>query len=115
MHACNPATFSTMMVRLLHHGLQTFSGFAQASVACDRSHFPEELILSSTVRYFLKQHLLRSTAAMAAACTAVHLAKQGLKRGTRGVKYIGPAVAFASDVALPTSLLGGLIVARFML
>ncbi len=66
-------------------------------------------------RFYLKRHLWRSTAAFSAACAAVHLAKQGAKRATRGVKYIGPAVAFAADVALPTSVVGGAIVARLML
>ena len=69
---------------------------------------------SAPRRFYLKRHLWRSTAALSAACAAVHLAKQGLKRATRRVRYVGPAVAFAADVALPTSVVGGAIVARLM-
>ncbi len=54
-------------------------------------------------------------AAVAAACAAVHLVKLGLKRATRHIKHIGPAVDFLVDVALPTSVLGPLLMAQLML
>lgn len=54
-------------------------------------------------------------AAVAGACAAVHLVKLGLKRATRNVKYVGPAVSFLVDVALPTSVVGPLLMARVML
>lgn len=53
--------------------------------------------------------------AVAAACAAVHVVKLGLKRATCNVKYIGPLVAFTVDVALPTSVVGPLLMARLML
>ncbi|KAK9904721.1 hypothetical protein WJX75_001251 [Coccomyxa subellipsoidea] len=80
---------------------------------------PVNVVLDAYVRgksrYYLRKHAVRSTAAVAAACAAVHLVKLGLKRATRDVKYVGPAVAFAMDVALPTSVLGPLLMARLML
>ena len=66
-------------------------------------------------RYYLRKHALRTTAYVAASCAFVHLAKQGLKRTTHHVKYLGPAVAFLFDVALPTPVIGPLLMARFML
>ena len=45
----------------------------------------------------------------------VHLAKQGVKRISRDVKHVGRAVAFVADVALPTPIVSGLVVARLML
>ena len=71
--------------------------------------------MACTCRYYLKRHLLRSTSALAATCAAVHLAKLGVKRATRDIKYLGSAVQLLTDVALPTAVLSGLIVARLML
>ena len=58
---------------------------------------------------------MRTAAYVAASCAAVHLAKQALIRATRPVKYLGPAVEFLADVALPTPIVGPLLVARLML
>ena len=71
--------------------------------------------IEALLRYYLRKHALRTTAYVAASCACVHLAKQGLKRSTHDVKYLGPAVAFLSDVALPTPIVGPLLMARFML
>ena len=67
------------------------------------------------LRYYLRKHALRTTAYVAASCALVHLAKQGLKKATKHVEYLGPAVAFLADVALPTPVVGPLLMARFML
>jgi hypothetical protein len=45
----------------------------------------------------------------------VHVVKLGVKRATRDVKYLGSAVQLLTDVALPTAVLSGLIVARRLL
>ena len=66
-------------------------------------------------RYYLRKHGLRTAAHVAASCAMVHLAKQGLKKATHHVRYLGPVVAFLFDVALPTPVVGPLIMARFML
>lgn len=67
------------------------------------------------LRYYLRKHALRTTAYVAASCALVHLAKRGLKKATKHVKYLGPAVAFLADVALPTPVVGPLLMARCML
>ena len=75
----------------------------------------ELLIYSCMPRYYLRKHALRTTAYVAASCALVHLAKQGLKGATRRVKYVGPAVQFMCEVALPTPIVGPLLMARFLL
>ena len=39
----------------------------------------------------------------------------GVKHITRDVKHVGKAVALVADVALPTAVVSGLVVARLML
>ncbi|BDA49597.1 hypothetical protein COCOBI_14-2160 [Coccomyxa sp. Obi] len=51
---------------------------------------PVNVVLDAYVRgksrYYLRKHGLRSMAAVAGACAAVHLVKLGLKRATRNIK-----------------------------
>jgi hypothetical protein len=77
--------------------------------------YKELLMVYCMSRYYLRKHALRTTAYVAASCALVHLAKQGFKKATRQVNYVGPAVQFICDVALPTPIVGPLLMARFLL
>ena len=88
--------------------------------SCSQRSFPDRstvelLTVCCMSRYYLRKHALRTTAYVAASCALVYLAKQGLKDATRRVKYVGPAVRFMCDVALPTPIVGPLLMARFLL
>jgi hypothetical protein len=66
-------------------------------------------------RFYLRKHFFQTGVVLAVTCTFLHLMKQGAKRLTRSIPFIGGLVRFICDTALPTSILAMALVAGIML